>query len=130
MDKENESLFDQLHARIDEEFEASEPTSDDVKEVYARFGLAYYHAEVLYRGLCNLYCALQVPPDGPVTRYRVEEHLRTAFEMTLGQLLPRLETILPPPLVPATSWGAGAKEFHRSPFLVRADSSDDHLERH
>jgi hypothetical protein len=98
VEMESESLFDELHARIDEEFDRSEPTSDDVKEVYARFGLAYYQAEVLYRGLCNLYCASQVPPTGPVTRHRVEEHLRTAFEMTLGQLLPRLQTILPPPL--------------------------------
>jgi hypothetical protein len=94
-----ESLYDELNARIDEEFDSSEPTSDDVKEVYARFGLAYYQAEVLYRGLCNLYCASQVPPTGPVTRHRVEEHLRTAFEMTLGQLLARLQTILPPPLL-------------------------------
>lgn len=92
------SLFGELHARIDEEFDSLEPTSDDVKEVYARFGLAYYHAEVLYRGLCNLYCESQVPPSGPVTRHRVEEHLRTASEMTLGQLLPRLQTILPPEL--------------------------------
>lgn len=29
----------------------------------------------------------------------MEEHLRTAFEMTLGQLLPRLETVLPSPLL-------------------------------
>lgn len=28
-----------------------EPTSDDAKEVYARFGLAYYLAEALHRGL-------------------------------------------------------------------------------
>jgi hypothetical protein len=99
VDKETASLFDRLHARIDEALESSEPTSDDVKEVYTRFGLAYYHAEVLYRGLCNLYCVSQALPTGPVTRHRVEEHLRTASEMTLGQLLPRLQTILPPPLL-------------------------------
>jgi hypothetical protein len=77
-----------------------EPTSDDIKEVYARFGLAYYLAEALHRGLCNLYCAFQIPPGGPVTRPRVEEHLRTAFETTLGQLLPKLQPMLPPSLVP------------------------------
>lgn len=99
MDDETESLFDQMHTQIDEALEGSEPASDDVKEVYARFGLAYYYAEVLYRGLCNLYCVSQVPPTGPMTRYRVEEHLRTSSEMTLGHLLPRLETILPPPLL-------------------------------
>lgn len=99
MGNKPELLFHQLHVRIDEELDGSEPTSDDVKEVYARFGLAYYHAEVLYRGLCNLYCVSQAPPTGPVTRPRIEEHLRTASEMTLGQLLPRLQTILPPPLL-------------------------------
>ncbi|HWB82928.1 MAG TPA: hypothetical protein VG675_02225 [Bryobacteraceae bacterium] len=99
MDQEPESLFHPLRAEIDEALDSSEATSDDVKEVYARFGLAYYHAEVLYRGLCNLYCASQVPPMGPVTRYRMEEHLRTASEMTLGQLLPRLETVLPASLL-------------------------------
>ncbi len=33
-----------------------EATSDEVKEVYATFGLAYYYAELLHRGLCELYC--------------------------------------------------------------------------
>lgn len=98
MDHEPESLLERLHAEIHEALDSSEPTSEDVKEVYAQFGLAYYHAEVLYRGLCNLYCASQTPPTGPVTRHRVEEHLRTASEMTLGQLLPKLEPLLPPPL--------------------------------
>ncbi len=99
MDKDSEDNFEEVGTWFVEELEDSEPTSDDVKEVYARFGLAYYHAEVLSRGLCNLYSASQLPPSGPVTRHRVEEHLRTASEMTLGQLLPRLSTILPPPLL-------------------------------
>jgi len=108
---ENESVFDQLHALIDEEFEASEPTSDDFKEVYAQFGLAYYAAEVLHRGLCNLYCASQVPPTGPVTRHRVEEHLRIAFEMTLGQLLTRLQPTLSQPLFERLSVALERRNF-------------------
>jgi hypothetical protein len=111
MEKGKESLFDELHAAIDATLERSEPTSDDVKEVYARFGLAYYHAEVLYRGLCNLYCASQVPLAGPVTRYRVEEHLRAASAMTLGQLLPRLETVLPPALLERLARGLECRNF-------------------
>jgi hypothetical protein len=47
-----------------------EPTSDDLKEVYARFGLAYYLAEALHRGLCNLYTASRMPPSGQVARAR------------------------------------------------------------
>jgi hypothetical protein len=58
--------------------------ADEVKEVYARFGLAYYMAEVVHRGLCNLCCASRTPKDGPIIGPRVEEHLRTAFETTLG----------------------------------------------
>jgi hypothetical protein len=88
-----------------------EPTSDDVKEVYARFGLAYYMAEALHRGLCNLYCASQMPPDGPVTRPRVEEHLRTAFETTLGQLLPKLQPVLPSTLVPKLELAVERRNF-------------------
>jgi len=76
-----------------------EPTSDEVKDVYARFGLAYYCAEVLHRDLCNLYCLSQIPTDVPITRPRVEEHLRTAFETTLGQLLLKLQPILSQALI-------------------------------
>jgi hypothetical protein len=76
------------------------PSDDDVKEVYARFGLAYYMAEVIHRGLCNLYCAAQMPKDGPITGPRVEEHLRTAIGTTLGQLLPQLLPLMAPTLVP------------------------------
>jgi hypothetical protein len=87
------------------------PGPDDIKELYARFGLAYYHAEVLHRGLCNLYCASQIPPDGPVTRPRVEEHLRRAFETTLGQLLLKLQPILPPTLVPKLERAVERRNF-------------------
>ena len=111
MNNERESLFHPLHAQLDKELDTSEPTSDDVREVYARFGLAYYHAEVLYRGLCNLYCLSQTPPTGPVTRYRAEEHLRTASEMTLGQLLPRLQTILPPLLLARLAGALDRRNF-------------------
>lgn len=98
MGNKKESHIDRLYAAVHEVVERSEPSSEDVKEVYARFGLAYYHAEVLYRGLCNLYCVSQAPPSGPVTRYRLEEHLLAASKTTLGQLLPLLEAVLPPPL--------------------------------
>jgi hypothetical protein len=69
-----------------------EPTSEEIKEVYARFGLAYYEAECIHRGLCNLYSFLQMPSRGPITRQRVEEHLRDSFDLTLGQLI---RTVLP-----------------------------------
>lgn len=77
-----------------------EPDSEDIKEVYARFGLAYYHAECLHRGLCNLYSLTQLPPNGPVTAPRLEEHLRDAFNSTLGQIVRFLEPQFPPALWP------------------------------
>jgi hypothetical protein len=58
----------------------------ELRELFAYFGRAYYFAEVLHRGLCNLYVVLQVPENGVVTRYRVEEHFAAAFKMTLGQV--------------------------------------------
>jgi len=89
-----------FHNRIKSELSDSGPSDEGIKEVYARFGLAYYHGEVLHRGLCNFYCLSQLPSSGPVTGPRVEEHLQTAFDSTLGQLLERLKPLLPPTLQP------------------------------
>ena len=61
-------------------------SQEEVREVFARFGRSYYFAEVLHRGLCNIYVAHQLPESRMVTRYRVEEHLSLAFKMTLGQV--------------------------------------------
>jgi hypothetical protein len=89
----------------------SSPTSEDIKEVYARFGLAYYQAEVLHRGLCNLYAAFQVPSTGPIIQPRIEEHLRTAFESTLGQLISKLKASLPATLIPSLERAAARRNF-------------------
>ncbi len=45
-----------------------EASSDEAKELYARFGLAYYYAEVLHRGLCILYAFSRMPERGGMTR--------------------------------------------------------------
>ena len=65
---------------------------DLAKDVFAHFGAAYYFAEVLHRGLCNLFVWTRVVPAGPMNRYRVEEHLAKAFSTTLGQLLGEIKT--------------------------------------
>lgn len=75
------------------------PDGDKVRELFARFGRAYYYAEVLHRGLCNLYSLSRIPERGPVTRLRLEEHLRDAFKLTLGQLVRSLEASLSSVLV-------------------------------
>jgi bd-type cytochrome oxidase subunit I len=77
-----------------------QPREEDIKELFARFGLAYYHAECLHRDLCNLYAALKIPVQGPATRLRVEEHLRDAFESTLGRIVQLLRPTFPAELLP------------------------------
>ncbi len=88
----------------------NEPTSDYVKEVYARFGLAYHHAEVLHWGLCNLFLHTQLPANGRITPLRVE-HLKFAEETTLGQLLPKFEAILPQALFEKLKQAAERRNF-------------------
>lgn len=75
-------------------------SSDEVKEVYARFGLAYYHAEVLHRGLCNLYALSCIPEGGGITRPRFEEHLLEAYSSTLGRIVTLVLPLLPVELIP------------------------------
>lgn len=68
---------------------------DLIKEVYARFGLAYYLGEVLHRGLCNVYALLSFEKPKDITRPRLEEKFAYAFSLTLGQVIKELERFLP-----------------------------------
>lgn len=70
------------------------PNDEDVKEVYAQFGLTYYFCEVLHRGLCNLYLLAKIPEVG-LTSPRAEELLKEAWSLTLGLLVAKLEVHLP-----------------------------------
>jgi hypothetical protein len=65
------------------------------KEVYARFGLAYYLGEVLHRGLCNSYAFLTFEKFEDITRPRIEEKLVHAFSLTFGQVIKELEDFFP-----------------------------------
>ena len=73
------------------------PGEDEVKEVYAWFGAAYYHAEVLHRGLCNLFVVASLPDYG-ITSPRVDELTASAFATTLGQLVKTLRERFSEPL--------------------------------
>ena len=68
-----------------------EPSEDEIKELYARFGRAYFFADVLHRGLCNFYALAHLPAEGPVTQPMVEENLAVAFAATLGWVWQRLK---------------------------------------
>jgi hypothetical protein len=72
-----------------------EPDDDLIREVYARFGLAYYQSECLHRELCMILAWSGLPPRDLITRPRVEELLAHAFSLTLGDVAARLEGVLP-----------------------------------
>jgi len=65
---------------------ADEQDDDLIREMYARFGLAYYQSECLHRGLCIILAWSGLPPRDLITRPRVEERLdaRTARGPRVG----------------------------------------------
>jgi hypothetical protein len=81
------------------ELAASSVPEEEIKDVYAHFGLSYYMAEVMHRGLCNLYVLLQ-SPDAGNTRLRVEEQMSYTFSTTLGELAPKVEAVFPEDIRP------------------------------
>lgn len=73
----------------------NEPTDNLVREMYARFGLAYYHSEVLHRGLCIILALSDLPHRDLITRPRIEERLAHAFSLTLGDVITELAGKIP-----------------------------------
>jgi hypothetical protein len=60
-----------------------EPDAELIREVYARFGAAYYFSEVLHRGLSNAYViAPFAKPDG-VTGPRVDERMWDTHQISI-----------------------------------------------
>ena len=68
---------------------------DLIKEVFAQFGAAYYHSEVLHRGLCNIYALATFDKAEDITRPRIEEKLALAFSLTLGQIVEKTKGLFP-----------------------------------
>ncbi len=73
---------------------AEDPENDLSREVYARFGLAYYLSECVHRGLVNAFAMLPLGA-GRVTRPRLHERTRAAEAMTLGTLVTAALPVLP-----------------------------------
>jgi len=65
-----------------------------VKEVYAWFGLAYYHSECLHRELANIYAILTFKDVTHTTTSRAEEKMAFAHSLTLGRLVNELQDLL------------------------------------
>jgi hypothetical protein len=106
----------------------NETTDDLVREMYARFGLAYYHSEVLHRGLCIILATSDLPRLDLITRPRIEEHFAHAFSLTLGDVIMELADKIP------SEYSAGLYEacekrnflahhfwFNRAHLMFRAD---------
>ncbi len=74
---------------------SNQPSDELIRELYARFGLAYYHSECLHRGLCIILALSGLPRRDLITRPRVEERLSYAFSLTLGDVACKLAGVLP-----------------------------------
>lgn len=74
--------------------EDGDEESELAKDVYAYFGLAYYHSECVFRSMAQV-CALLPFDRSTAARPRIEERLRATEEMTLGQLIKEGKSLLP-----------------------------------
>jgi len=61
--------------------------SELLRELYARFGLAYYESEVLHRSLCVIYALGTFDKPESITRPRMDEKLTYAYSLTLGRVI-------------------------------------------
>ena len=102
--------------------------SELIREVYARFGLAYYQSECLHRGLCMVYAISGLPPPDLITRPRVEERLALAYSLTLGDVAAKLANLLPHELNIETQKAVEMRNFlahefwfERAPLMFDAD---------
>jgi len=90
---------------------ANEPDDDLIRELYARFGLAYYQSECLHRGLCLVLAWTGLPSHSFTTRSRVEERLAQAFSLTLGDVASKLEGVLPAELAGEIRTAVATRNF-------------------
>jgi len=67
-----------------------DPESEQIKEVYARFGLAMYQAQCVERQLAVLLATEYGPGLHNMTRQQYEELLESLFKKTLGGLIHKL----------------------------------------
>lgn len=66
-----------------------------IKEVYARFGLAYYYGECLHKQLCTIYTLADYKDQTEMTKQRIEEKLKYASSLTLGILIKEILHLIP-----------------------------------
>ena len=69
--------------------------SELIKEVFTRFGTAYYESEVLHRGLCTIYALASFEKPDHMTRPRIHEKLSYSYSLTLGQVINAAKHLFP-----------------------------------
>ena len=63
---------------------------EETREVYARYGLAMYFAQVVEHAIVNLMIALRLPQREALTKGDIDQFMDEAFSMTFGRLLKEL----------------------------------------
>lgn len=81
------------------------------REVYARFGLAYYMSECVHRGLVHVFAFRPDLDPGAMTRPRVEERMRVGAGKTLGDLMAETLPLLPQGLRADLDWTLATRNF-------------------
>jgi hypothetical protein len=66
---------------------------EETREVYARYGLAMYFAQVVEQAIVNLMIALRLPERGALTKRDIDQFMDGAFAMTFGRLLKELRQL-------------------------------------
>jgi hypothetical protein len=91
------------------------PDEELTREVYARFGVAYYMTECVHRGLVNVFSML---PFGPqeASRPRIHERMKVAEQKTLGELVTMAKPILATALHPSLDWALATRNFFAHGF--------------
>ncbi len=64
-----------------------DPESEEIKEIYAQYGLAAYQAQCLERSMAILLAVAYGPDPSNITRGQFDELLHSNFKKTLGTLL-------------------------------------------
>lgn len=105
-----------------------EVLQDLYRELYARFGLAYYHSESVHRQICLLLAISNITDKRLMTRPRMDELLGRVFSLTLGDAAREIEKQLPEryhkqlaEVVEARNFLAHRFWFERTPQIVRRD---------
>ncbi|MFA6029618.1 MAG: hypothetical protein WC969_07180 [Elusimicrobiota bacterium] len=69
-------------------------SEEAIRELYCRFGLAYYNSECLHRTLCHIYVQAPFKNRAEVTRPRIEERFNEAYALTLGDVIAKLKGLI------------------------------------